>query len=147
MFIHGIQIAHNEVQNLTLSESIVNSPQINPLFPKQLQTLTLVLLWFKKTKNVLPRFRYTGFFIEFVSMWKHAVRLSLLRSCLSFELGATLFQSVWLLVLLYHVRLLSFPISFMTDYDVALYCALLVHLKQNVFIPFYFLTLSLWTFW
>lgn len=82
----------------------------------------------KKTKNVLPRFRYTGFFIEFVSTWKHAVQLFLLiRSCLSFELGATLFQSIWPLVLLYHVWFLSFPRSFMTHYDVALYCALLVH--------------------
>lgn len=89
----------------------------------------------KYTKNVLPHFRYTGFFIEFVSIWKHAVQLFLLRSCLSFELGATLFQSIWLLVLLYHVWFLSFPISFMTDYDVALYCALLVHLNLTSSFP------------
>lgn len=102
-------------------------------------TLTLVLLWFKNKKKNPQKssssFSIHWIFVEFVSIWKHAVQLFLLRSCLSFELGATLFQSIQLLVLLYHVWFLSLPIFFMTDYDVALYCALLVHENKTSSFP------------
>lgn len=113
--------------------------------------MTLVLLWFKNkqtkiqnTKNVLPCIRYTGFLIEFVSIWKHAVQLFLLSSCLSFELGATLFRSIRLLVPCM-ILVLSYILHdrLWCGFILCLTCTL----KQNVFIPFHFLNLLLRPFW
>lgn len=57
-------------------------------------TLVLLLLKNKKQKSSSLFQIHWILYIEFVSIWKHAVQLFLLRPCLSFELGATLFQSI-----------------------------------------------------
>lgn len=100
MFIHGVQRAHDEVQNLNFQWRHCEFTSSKSFVPKTIINFDASATMIKKKKKSktlkkkVLRFWYTGFFIEFVSIWKHAVQLFLLKSCLSFELGATLLQSI-----------------------------------------------------
>lgn len=111
--------------------------QWTPCSKSKIGTLTLVLLWFKKKKTHKKRsssFSIHWIFVEFVSIWQHAVQLFLLRSCLSFEIGCHTF-SVNTIACSTVPCMILVPIFFMTDYDVALYCALLVHENKTSSFP------------
>lgn len=75
-----------------LSEGIVNSPHINPLFQKQWQTLTWYNYDFKKKEKLFLVWDTLDFLCRVCLPMKACCPIALVKILPEFELGATLFS-------------------------------------------------------